>query len=55
MKFTQILTLVCALTATTLWNTSALGQTALKNKGDDTLLDMHQAFRKGDKNRMSAL
>ncbi len=55
MKFTQILTLVCALTATTLWNTSALGQTALKNKGDDTLLDMHQAFRKGDKNRLSAL
>jgi soluble lytic murein transglycosylase len=55
MKFTQILTLVCALTATTLWNTRALGQTALKNKGDDTLLDMHQAFRKGDKNRLSAL
>ncbi len=51
MKFTQILTLVCALTATSLWSTCAQAQ----NKGDDVILEMQQAFRKGDKNRLSAL
>jgi soluble lytic murein transglycosylase len=51
MKFTQILTLVCALTATSLWSAAAQAQ----NKGDDVILEMQQAFKKGDKNRLSAL
>ena len=51
MKFTQILTLVCAMAATGLWSTQAQAQ----NKGDDVILEMHQAFRKGDKTRLSAL
>jgi soluble lytic murein transglycosylase len=51
MKFTQILTLVCALAATGLWST----HTQAQNKGDDVILEMHQAFRKADKNRLSAL
>ena len=51
MKFTQILTLVCALSMTGLWSTASQAQ----NKGDEVILDMQQAFRKGDKNRLSAL
>jgi soluble lytic murein transglycosylase len=51
MKFTQILTLVCALAATSLLST----HTQAQNKGDDVILEMHQAFRKADKNRLSAL
>ncbi|MBP6277166.1 MAG: lytic transglycosylase domain-containing protein [Limnohabitans sp.] len=51
MKFTQILTLVCALTATSLWSTGVQAQ----NKGDDVILEMQQAFKKGDKTRLSAL
>ena len=51
MKFTQILTLVCALSMTGLWSTVYQAQ----NKGDEVILDMQQAFRKGDKNRLSAL
>ena len=51
MKFTQILTLVCALATTGLWSHPAQAQ----NKGDDIILEMHQAFKKGDKNRLSAL
>ena len=51
MKFTQILTLVGALTTTSLWSTCAQAQ----NKGDDVILEMQQAFKKGDKNRLSAL
>jgi soluble lytic murein transglycosylase len=51
MKFTQILTLVCALAATSLWST----HTQAQNKGEDVILEMHQAFRKADKNRLSAL
>jgi soluble lytic murein transglycosylase len=51
MKFTQILTLVCALTATSFGSTAAQAQ----NKGDDLILEMQQAFKKGDKNRLSAL
>ena len=51
MKFTQILTLVCALSMTGLWSTVSQAQ----NKGDEVILDMQQAFRKGDKNRLSAL
>ncbi len=51
MKFTQILTLVGALALTGLCSTATLAQ----NKGDDTLLDMQQAFKRGDKTRLSAL
>ncbi len=51
MKFTQILTLVCALTATSLWSAGVQAQ----NKGDDVILEMQQAFKKGDKTRLSAL
>jgi soluble lytic murein transglycosylase len=51
MKFTQILTLLCALTATGLWSPHASAQ----NKGDEVILEMSQAFKKGDKNRLSAL
>jgi soluble lytic murein transglycosylase len=51
MKFTQILTLVCALSMTGLWSTASQAQ----NKGDEVILDMQQAFRKGDKTRLSAL
>ena len=55
MKFTQILTLVCALAATSLWSTHTQAQAQAQNKGDDVILEMHQAFRKADKNRLSAL
>jgi soluble lytic murein transglycosylase len=55
MKFTQILTLVCAMTATGLWSPHAHAQAQPANKGDELILEMHQAFRKGDKNRLSAL
>jgi soluble lytic murein transglycosylase len=51
MKFTQILTLLCAMTATGLWSPHAQAQ----NKGDEVVLEMNQAFKKGDKNRLSAL
>ena len=51
MKFIQILTLVCAWAATSFWSTAAQAQ----NKGDDVVLEMQQAFKKGDKNRLSAL
>ena len=55
MKFTQILTLVCALAATGLLSTHTQAQAQTQNKGDDVILEMHQAFRKADKNRLSAL
>ena len=55
MKFTQILTLVCALAATGLWSPHAQAQVQAPNKGDEVILEMHQAFRKGDKNRLAAL
>jgi soluble lytic murein transglycosylase len=55
MKFTQILTLLCAMTATGLWSPHAHAQAQPANKGDELILEMHQAFRKGDKNRLSAL
>ena len=51
MKFTQILTLVGAFAFTGLCNTAALAQ----NKSDETLLEMQQAFKRGDKTRLSAL
>jgi soluble lytic murein transglycosylase len=51
MKFTQILTLVGALAFTGLCNTAAHAQ----NKADETLLEMQQAFKRGDKNSLSAL
>jgi soluble lytic murein transglycosylase len=51
MKFTQILTLLCAVAATGLFSSQAHAQ----NKGDDVILDMAQAFKKGDKNRLSNL
>ncbi|PUE36163.1 lytic transglycosylase domain-containing protein [Limnohabitans sp. Hippo3] len=55
MKFTQILTLVCALAATGLWSPLAQAQVQAPNKGDQVILEMHQAFKKGDKNRLAAL
>lgn len=51
MKFTQILTLVCAWAMAGLWSGAAQAQ----NKGDEVILEMNQAFKKGDKNRLSAL
>ncbi|MFM1924228.1 MAG: Soluble lytic murein transglycosylase precursor [Pseudomonadota bacterium] len=51
MKFTQILTLVGALALTGLCSTATHAQ----NKADDALLEMQQAFKRGDKNRLSAL
>jgi soluble lytic murein transglycosylase len=50
-QLTRILTLVGALSAAALTGLPAQAQ----NKGDETLLDMHQAFRKNDKARLSAL
>jgi soluble lytic murein transglycosylase len=51
MKFRCILTLLSAISMTGLWGGSALAQ----NRGDEVLLEMHQAFRKKDTNRLSAL
>jgi soluble lytic murein transglycosylase len=50
-QLTRILTLVGTLAAMGLACFPAQAQ----NKGDDTLLEMAQAFRKNDKNRLSAL
>ena len=55
MKFTQILTLLCALAATGLGGPLAHAQNPSTSKGDETILEMAQAFKKGDKNRLSAL
>jgi hypothetical protein len=55
MKFTQILTLLCALAATSLGGPLAHAQNPSTSKGDETILEMAQAFKKGDKNRLSAL
>ncbi len=55
MKFTQILTLVGALAMTGLWGPQAHAQAQAPNKADDVILEMQQAFKKGDKNRLSAL
>ena len=51
MKFIPILTLVCVLATTGLLSTPVQAQ----NKGDELILDMMQAFKKGDKTRLSAL
>ena len=51
MKLRRILTLVSAMTMTGLWAWPAQAQ----NRGDEVLLEMHQAFRKKDANRLSAL
>jgi soluble lytic murein transglycosylase len=51
MKFTQILTLLCALATTGLFSPQAHAQ----NKGDDVILEMAQAFKNNDKNRLSSL
>jgi soluble lytic murein transglycosylase len=51
MKFIQILTLLGAGAMAGLCSHSAWAQ----NKGDDAILEMHQAQKKGDKNRLSAL
>jgi soluble lytic murein transglycosylase len=55
MKFIQILTLLCAMAATSLWSPVAQAQVPALNKGDELILEMGQAFKKGDKNRLSAL
>jgi soluble lytic murein transglycosylase len=47
----SILTLLGALSVASLLVPSAQAQ----NKGDDSLLEMHQAFRKNDRTRLSAL
>ena len=51
MKLRCILTLLSAMTMTGLWPGPALAQ----NRGDEVLLEMHQAFRKNDAKRLSAL
>ena len=51
MKLRRILTLLSAMTMTGLWAWPAQAQ----NRGDEVLLEMHQAFRKKDANRLSAL
>ena len=51
MKFRCILTLLSAIAMTGLWDRPAQAQ----NRGDEVLLEMHQAFRKKDTNRLSAL
>jgi soluble lytic murein transglycosylase len=51
MKFTQILTLLCAVAAAGLFSTPTQAQ----NKGDEVILEMAQAFKNGDKNRLSGL
>ena len=55
MKFNQILTLLCAIAATGLCSPFANAQVPALNKGDEVILDMSQAFKKNDKNRLSAL
>ena len=55
MKFTQILTLVCAVAMTGLWSPYAHAQVQGPNKGDEVILEMSQAFKKGDKARLAAL
>lgn len=47
----SILTLLAVLSCASLATPVAQAQ----NRGDDTLLDMHQAFRKNDRTRLSAL
>ena len=47
----SILTLLSALSAASLLMPAAQAQ----NRGDDTLLEMHQAFRKNDRTRLTAL
>ena len=51
MKFRCILTLLSAIAMTGLCGGPAQAQ----NRGDEVLLEMHQAFRKKDTNRLSAL
>jgi soluble lytic murein transglycosylase len=55
MKFTQILTLLGAWAMTGLCSPLAHAQTQAPQKGDDVILEMGQAFKKGDKNRLAAL
>jgi soluble lytic murein transglycosylase len=55
MKFTQILTLVCAVAMTGLLIPCAHAQVQGSNKGDEVILEMSQAFKKGDKTRLAAL
>ena len=51
MKFTQILTLLCAVAVAGLF----IPQAQAQNKGDEVILEMAQAFKNGDKNRLSGL
>jgi soluble lytic murein transglycosylase len=51
MKFRRILTLLSAMAMTGLWAWPAQAQ----NRGDEVLLEMQQAFRKKDANRLAAL
>ncbi|MEY3612378.1 MAG: Soluble lytic murein transglycosylase precursor, partial [Pseudomonadota bacterium] len=51
MKFRRILTLLSALAFSGLWGWPAQAQ----NRGDEVLVEMQQAFRKKDANRLSAL
>ncbi len=51
MKFRRILTLLAAIASAGLWGGPAQAQ----NRGDEALLEMHQAFRKKDNQRLSAL
>ena len=51
MKLRRILTLLSAMAMTGLWAWPAQAQ----NRADEVLLEMHQAFRKKDASRLSAL
>ena len=55
MKFNPILTLLCAIATTGLCSPLANAQVPSLNKGDEVILEMSQAFKKNDKNRLSAL
>ena len=50
MKFSAILTLILLATGLNFPLPAAA-----QNKGDDTILEIHQAFKKGDKKRLAAL
>ncbi|MFY8014699.1 MAG: transglycosylase SLT domain-containing protein [Limnohabitans sp.] len=55
MQFTQILTSLGASVLIFSVMSPALGQSNAPNKGDEVILDMHQAFKKNDKGQLTRL
>ena len=55
MQLTQILTSLGASVLIFSFMNPALGQTNSPNKGDEVILEMNQAYKKNDKNRLSRL